>query len=130
MGKLEKVYSYVVVNDNTPIQKLPLLDLLRVIMKELTKNIGAQLDNESVVNKEIMTLQANLYDFLKKATDPIRKGEHSAVLVKVPSLYTPVWKDVINEDLFTRHYNVTVFKPDMDYDLPFDYKILFQVVKD
>lgn len=129
MAKLEKVYEYVVVNDNVPIQKLPLLDLIRVIIKELTKDVASQLDNESELNREIMTLKANLYDFLEKATDPIREGAHYAVSVLVPSLYAPVWKEVINNDLFTKHYNVTVFKPDMEYDLPFNYTMIFEVVK-
>lgn len=129
MAKLEKVYEYVVVNDNVPIQKLPLLDLIRVLIKELTKDVAKQLDNESEINTELMTLKANLYDFLEKATDVIREGTHYAVLVEVPSLYTPVWKEVINSDLFTKHYNVTVFKPDIEYDLPFNYTILFEVVK-
>lgn len=124
----EKVYEYVVLNDNVPVQKLSLLDLLRTIVKELTKDISKQLDNDNIVNVELMTLQANLYDFLYKATDCIRKGEHYAVSVEIPSIYSPVLQDVINEDIFTKHYRVSVLKPDIEYDLPFNYTIVFEVI--
>lgn len=126
--KFEKVYEYVVLNDNVPIQKLSLLDLLRTIVKEITKDITKELDNESIINVELMTLKANLYDFLYKATDSIRKGEHYAVSVEVPSIYSPVLEDVINEDIFTKHYRVSIMKPDMEYDLPFNYTIIFEVI--
>lgn len=125
---IEKVYEYVVLNDNVPVQKLSLLDLIRTIIKELTKDVTKQLDNDSILNVELMTLKANLYDFLYKATDTIRKGEHYAVSVEVPSLYTPVLDEVINEDIFTKHYKVSILKPDMEYDLPFNYNIVFEVV--
>lgn len=131
MAKVEKVYEYISTSADIPIQKYSLLDTIRVLIQYFSKSSASELDKESEVDVELATMSANLSDFLKKVTAPIREGKHKAVLVRVPNMYDPVLEDVINNNKVLSHnYKVTIFKPDISYDVKFKYKILLQVIED
>ena len=96
MAGEKRLYSFVEVDDRTPVQKLKISDQLRVLLKSMTYDAANELHNEDIVTQEYMQLRANLTDFLRRATEPIRDGRHSEVIVNVSTHFSPVFDEVIN----------------------------------
>lgn len=123
----KKLYSYVDVDDSTPIQKLKIWDQLRVLLKHLTYDPANELKSEDAVTTELMTLRANLSTFLKKATDPIRKGKRKEVIVNVSNKFDPVFDEVVKSPEISNFFYVDVVRPKIDYDIPYDFIVRLRV---
>jgi hypothetical protein len=126
----KKLYSFVDVDDSTPIQKLKITDQLRVLLKSFTYDPANDLKNEDIVTQEYLTLRANLYDFLHKATEPIRRGKSKSVIVNISTKFNPVFNDVIQSHEIADLYKVDVVRPKIDYDLPYDIMVRLTVKED
>lgn len=120
MARGKKLYRFVEVDDSTPIQKLKISDQIRVLLKHLTYDAANELKSEDAVTTEIMTLKANLSDFLHKATEPIRRGKHREVIVDVSSKFEPVFDEVINSPEIADFFEVAVVRPKIEYDIPYN----------
>lgn len=127
MASGKKLYSYVDVDDSTPIQKLKIWDQLRVLLKHLTYDPANELKSEDAVTTELMTLRANLSTFLKKATDPIRKGKRKEVIVNVSNKFDPVFDEVVKSPEISNFFYVDVVRPKIDYDIPYDFIVRLRV---
>lgn len=127
MAHGKKLYRFVEVDDSTPIQKLKISDQIRVLLKHLTYDAANELKSEDAVTTEIMTLKANLSDFLHKATDPIRRGKKREVIVNVSNKFEPVFEEVINSHEIADFFEVSVVRPKIDYDLPYDFMVKLKV---
>lgn len=125
----KKLYSYVEVDDSTPIQKLPIMDQLRILLKKLTYDPANELKSEDAVTTEYMTLKANLSDFFRRSTEPIRRGEKSEVIVNVSSKFNPVYNEVINSPDIQNYYYVSEVRPQIEYDIPYDFLVRLTVKK-
>ncbi len=123
----EKVYEYVELDDRIPIQKLSLMDQLRIVLKRFTYDAGQELKRDDAVTKEEMRLRADLTDFLYKATNPIRIGEKRKVLMEISNKFDPVFNSVISSKKFTNYYNIKVMRPQIDYDVPFLFRLELEV---
>lgn len=121
MARGKKLYSYVDVDDSTPVQKLKISDQLRVLLRHLTYDPANELKSEDAVTQELMTLQANLSTFLRKATDPIRSGKCKEVIVNVSNKFDPVWDTVISSHEIADFFDVSVVRPKIEYDIPYDF---------
>ena len=121
------LYTYVDVDDSTPVQKLRISDQLRVLLKSITYDAANELKNEDIVTKERMTLRANLTDFLRKATESIRRGKHKEVIVNISTHFSPVFDEVINSHEIADFYDVSIVKPKIDYDIPYDFMVRLRV---
>ena len=122
MGLFEKkkVFSFIEVDDSTPVAALSPLDQLRIVVKQMTEDPEVELSNENFAMSEIIKLKANLQDFLYKATAPIRKGDRNSVIVSIDSQFQPVLKEVLNSDEIQNYYKVRVAKPKVEYDINYD----------
>ena len=127
MSEGKKLYSFVDINDSTPIQKLKVADQLRVLLKHLTYDPANELKNEDIVTQEYMTLKANLAEFLRRSTEPIRAGKHKEVIVNVSSNFNTVFDEVINSHEIADFFDVDVVKPKIDYDIPYDFMVRLRV---
>ncbi len=127
VSKGKVLYTYVEVDDSTPIQKLKILDQLRVLLKSLTYDEANELKNEDIVTTEYLTLKANLSDFLRKATAPIRKGKKKEVILSLSTYFNPVMDEVLNSREITDYYYVSIVKPKIEYDLPYDVLVRLRV---
>lgn len=127
MAEGKKLYSFVEVDDSTPIQKLKISDQLRLLLKSLTYDPANELKNDDIVTQEYMTLKANLSEFLRRATEPIRKGKRKEVIVNVSTHFNPVFEDVINSHEIADFYYVSVVRPKIDYDIPYDFMVRLTV---
>ena len=107
--KGKKLFSFIAVDDDTPIQKLTFSEQLRVLIQRLT--------NES---KELL-------EFLHKATEKVRQGEHHSVTVSVSSRFKPVLEDVLQSTSISTYYTYTVDEPEIDYDVEYYIQITLEV---
>lgn len=126
----KKLYTFVEVDDSTPIQKLKVRDQLRVLLKHLTYDPANELKNEDAVTMEYMTLKADLSEFLRKATESIRRGKRKEVIVSVSTKFKPVFEEVLNSHEIKDFYYVSVAKPDISYDIPYDIMVKLRVKGD
>ena len=127
MARGKKLYSFVEVNDNTPFQKLKISDQFRVLLKHLTYDSANELRSEDAVTAEYMTLKADLSDFLRKATNPIRRGKKTEVIVNISNSFDPVFEDVINSHEIKDFFEVSVVRPKIEYDIPYDFMVRLKV---
>lgn len=123
----QKVYEYVDLTDDTPIQQLSLLDQLRLAINKLTYDPGQELKRDDAVTKEVMTLKADLLKFLRKSTDPIRNGSRHSVDIVVSSKFKSVLKEVLNSPRYQKFYKIKVSMPEIEYDIPYDISIRLEV---
>lgn len=130
MSEGKKLYSFVEVDDSTPIQKLGLADQLRVLFKQLTYDDANELRNDDIVTQQYMTLKANLSEFLRKATEPIRRGNRHEVIVNISTKFDPVFEEVINSHEIQDFYKVDIVRPKIDYDIPYDIMVRLRVKED
>lgn len=127
MSRGKVLYTFVDVDDSTPIQKLSIMDQLRVLVKSLTYDAANDLKNEDIVTHEYMTLRANLTDFLRKATAPIRSGKSHEVIVNISTRFNPVFDEVIHSKEIADFYDVAVVTPEIEYDIPYDFMVRLRV---
>lgn len=125
--KKKKLFTYVEVDDYTPIQKLSVKDQLRVLIQRLTYDDASELKTEDAVTVNQLTLQANLMEFLHRATDPIRKGEKHKVTVMVSNMFDPVLETVLNSNTIKNYYDIEVQRPDIEYDVKYFITIKMEV---
>ncbi len=123
MASEKRLFTFVEVDDKTPIQKLSLSDQLRVLLKQFTYDPANELKNDDIVTTEYMTLKANLSEFLRKATEPLRSGDKHEVIVNVSTTFNPVLNEVLDSHEIKDFYYVSVVKPKIEYDIPYDYLV-------
>ena len=127
MGLFEKkkLFSFIEVDDSTPVATLSPLDQLRIVAKQLTEDPELELQNEDFALSEVIKLKANLQDFLHKATAPIRKGQRKSVVVSIDSKFNPVINEVLHSQEIQNYYKVEIAKPKINYDI--DYNIMVKL---
>lgn len=127
MATGKRLYTFVEVDDSTPVQKLKISDQLRVLLKSLTYDAANDLKNDDIVTQEYMQLRANLTDFLRKATEPIRSGQNREVIVNISTHFNPVFDEVINSPEIRDFYDVAIVEPKIEYDIPYDKMVRLRV---
>lgn len=127
MATGKRLYTFVEVDDSTPVQKLKISDQLRVLLKSLTYDAANDLKNDDIVTQEYMQLRANLTDFLRKATEPIRSGQNHEVIVNISTHFNPVFDEVINSPEIRDFYDVAIVEPKIEYDIPYDKMVRLRV---
>lgn len=125
--KRQRLFTYVEVDDKTPIQKLSIKDQLRVLLKRLTYDEASELKSEDAVTINQMQLKADLLDFIQKATEPISKGEHKKVKLSVSNQFDPVLDEVLESKSIVSFYEVVVLRPDIEYDIPYFIHVILEV---
>lgn len=127
MPSEKRLFTFVEVDDKTPIQKLSLGDQFRVLLKQFTYDPANELKNDDIVTTEYMTLKANLSEFLRMSTEPLRSGKRREVIVNVSTDFNPVLQEVLNSHEIKDFYHVDVVKPKIEYDIPYDYLVRLRV---
>lgn len=124
---MEKTFSYVVDDGTVAIQKLALADQFRMLLRRLFYDQALELQTDSVLTNEILTLSATLHEFLQTALDPIRRGEKKGLVAAVPSVFLPVLEQVCLSEKYTKYYDVEIIKPHLEYDIPHEIKVILKV---
>jgi hypothetical protein len=123
----ERVFEYVELSDDVPIQKLRIIDQLRILLKRFTYDAGLELKRDDALTREEMELRADLITLLTVSTEPIRRGEKKNVILSVSNRFDPVLESVIKSKRFQRYYNITVRRPQIEYDIHYFILIKLEV---
>lgn len=123
MRQGKKLFSFVEVDANTPIQKLSVLDQFRVLIKKMANDDAAELKADDAVTQNLLHLKADLIGFLDMAVEPIRQGKKFAVSVAISSDFEPVLQEVLNSSKFKNYYEITVSKPDIEFDVTYQIRV-------
>lgn len=127
MAKRKKLFSFVDVTENTPIQKLSVMDQVRVMIKKMSHDDAEELRADDAVTQNLMRLKADLMGFLDTALEPLRQGKKYAVSVLIPNEYAPVLDEVLSSTKIANFYTVKVTRPDIEYDIKYDIRIDLEV---
>ena len=127
MSEKKKLYTYIEVDDSTPIQKLKISDQLRVLLRQLTHDDANDLKNDDIATTHLLTLKANLFDIFYKSTAPIRNGKKKNVVVSVDSVFEPILNEVLSSPDIRNYYEVQVAKPEIEYDIPYNFLVKLTV---
>jgi len=125
----EVVFTYVVDDGRVPIQKLSLMDQLRVLIKKLFYDESAELKRADVITQEELRLKTNLIQFLTKATEPIRSQGKKSVVFTLHSKFLKSLEGIMNDESsrFTKYYTIEVNKPSVEYDVDYFVTVTMKV---
>lgn len=126
----QKLSSYIEIDDNTPMIKLSIHDQMRVILNKMAHDDARELDNEDAFAISEAKRRANLEDFLRKATKPIREGVHTSVSLSISSEFDDILKDVLESPQISRYYTVKMVRPEVDYNVHFNILVRLEVRQD
>lgn len=129
MQKKRKLFSYIEVDDNTPIQKLGVMDQLRVLIRKMGQDDASELTAEDAVTQNLLQLKADLLQLLDDALEPIRMGKKYAVSLSISNEFDPVLDEVLKSSRIANYYDVTVTRPDIEYDITYNMRVDLVVKK-
>lgn len=123
----KKLFSFVEVDDSTPIQKLTFTEQLRVLVRRLTSEDKEQLKAEDAEVIYQLQLKADLLEFIHKATEKVRQGLHHSVTISISSRFLPVLDDVLESASIATYYTTKVARPDIEYDIEYFIHVTLEV---
>lgn len=127
MGKARKLFSFIEVDENTPIQKLTVMDQIRVVIKKMTHDDAAELMAADAVTQQQLRLKADLIGFLDTCLAPIREGKNRAVSISLSNEFDPVIDEVFNSRRIANYYDVKITRPDIDFDVKYFMRVDMEV---
>lgn len=127
--KEEIVFTYVVDDGRVPIQKLSLMDQLRVLVKKMFYDESTEIKRADVITQEELRLKTNLIQFLTKATEPIRSHGKKSVTFSLHSKFLKSLEDITKDSSsrFTKYYTIEVSKPKVEYDIDYYVTVVMKV---
>lgn len=127
MGRAKKLFSFIEVDENTPIQKLTVMDQIRVVIKKMTHDDAAELAAADAVTQQQLRLKADLIGLLDNCLAPIREGKHKVVSISLSNEFDPVIPEVFESRRIANYYNVTITRPDIDFDVKYFMRVDMEV---
>jgi hypothetical protein len=124
----EKILEYVELDEHTSIQKLSLLDQLRVLLRRITYDESNELKRMDVETVDYLRKRSNLLQFLLQATEPLRKGQHKTVEVQISSKFDTVLKEVLSLERFTEYYHIEIQRPELEYNIHHYITVRFEII--
>lgn len=125
--KGKRLYTFIDADDSVPFSKLKIGEQLRILMRKLTYDPAVELAAEDAVTAEYLQLRADLLDFINKAVDPIRKGNHTNVTLAISGKFAVVLDDVIASKELRNYFHIKVSRPKTDYDAHADILLRLEV---
>ncbi len=125
--KGKKLFSFLEVTDETPIQKLSVAEQFRLLVRRLSNSDAEQLKADSAETVYMLQLQANLREFLYKATAKVRNGDEKSVTMELSSKFLPVLDVVLNSPSIKPFYTWKVDKPEVDLDIEYFFTLTLEV---
>lgn len=111
MAKKEKVFEYVVIDDNINIQKLSIKDKIHLLIDKWLHDDTIELQKQMIEVTEELTLRTTLETFLLKSTRKLVEGKEKSVTVRIPSDFRPVLKDALKIREIKDFYDVKLYIP-------------------
>lgn len=123
----KKLFSFLEVTDDTPVQKLGVLDQFRLLVRKLSNSDAEQLKADSAETVYNLQLQANLQEFIHKAATKVRNGDEKSVTMQLSSKFLPVLDGVLNSPSIKPFYTWTIEKPEVDLDIDYFFTLTLEV---
>lgn len=127
MARGQKLFSFLEVTDETPIQKLTVMEQFRLLVRKLTNSDKEQLRADDAETIYQLQLQADLLEFITKATNKVRQGKARSVTMRISSKFLPVLDEVLESPSIKPFYTYTVRKPQIDYDIDYYFRLTLEV---
>lgn len=125
--KGKKLFSFLEVTDETPIQKLSVTDQFRLLVRRLSNSDAEQLKADDAETVYHLTLKADLQEFLHKATAKVRNGDEKSVTMSISSKFLPVLDEVLEGSTIKPFYTYKIDKPEVDLDIDFFLRLTLEV---
>jgi hypothetical protein len=125
--KKQKLYSYTVVTDRTPVYKLSIPDQLRLLFRKLFDDGGELLKAEDAKTAETLKLQADLTEFFYRAARPLREGRENSVTMEISGRFGCVLDETLNSVKIAKYYNGTVKRPRSEFGSPNKFFVTLEV---
>lgn len=126
MADEEKVFSYIELTDDVPVQKLSIMEQIRLLMFRFLYDESKELQTETVLQHARLTLRSDCIKFLLKATEPIRQGRKKSVTINLSSKFDVVLNEALEHAKIAPYYKATILsRPQPEYDIPFE--IIFKL---
>lgn len=125
--KGKKLFSFLEVTDETPIQKLSIMDQFRLLVRRLSNSDAEQLKADDAETVYELQLKADLQEFLYKATKKVRNGEEQSVTMNISSKFLPVLDSVLEGPTIKPFYTYEIHKPEVDLDIDYFIRLTLEV---
>lgn len=125
--KGKKLFSFLEVTDETPIQKLSIMDQFRLLVRRLSNSDAEQLKADDAETVYELQLKADLQEFLYKATQKVRNGEEKSVTMNISSKFLPVLDSVLEGSTIKPFYTYEIHKPEVDLDIDYFIRLTLEV---
>ena len=122
----KKLFSFLEVTDDTPIQKLSIAEQFRLLVRKLSNSDAEQLKADSAETVYMLQLQADLREFLYKATAKVRNGDEKSVTMEISSKFLPVLNTVLNSPAINPFYTWSISKPEIDLDIDYFFTLTLE----
>ena len=122
----KKLFSFLEVTDDTPIQKLSIAEQFRLLVRKLSNSDAEQLKADSAETVYMLQLQADLREFLYKATAKVRNGDEKSVTMEISSKFLPVLDTVLNSPAINPFYTWSISKPEIDWDIDYFFTLTLE----
>ena len=122
----KKLFSFLEVTDDTPIQKLSIAEQFRLLVRKLSNSDAEQLKADSAETVYMLQLQADLREFLYKATAKVRNGDEKSVTMEISSKFLPVLNTVMNSPAINPFYTWSISKPEIDLDIDYFFTLTLE----
>lgn len=122
----KKLFSFLEVTDDTPIQKLSIAEQFRLLVRKLSNSDAEQLKADSAETVYMLQLQADLREFLYKATAKVRNGDEKSVTMEISSKFLPVLDTVLNSPAINPFYTWSISKPEVDWDIDYFFTLTLE----
>lgn len=122
----KKLFSFLEVTDDTPIQKLSIAEQFRLLVRKLSNSDAEQLKADSAETVYMLQLQADLREFLYKATAKVRNGDEKSVTMEISSKFLPVLDTVLNSPAINPFYTWSISNPEIDWDIDYFFTLTLE----
>lgn len=123
----KKLFSFLEVTDETPIQKLSVMEQFRLLIRKLSNSDREQLKADDAETIYSLQLQADLLEFIKRATERLRNGQERSVTLQLSSKFLPVIDEVLDGPSIKPFYTTRVDNPQIDYDIDYYFTVYMEV---
>jgi hypothetical protein len=122
---LARLYSYIDTTDDTSLEDVGFVQKAIAIIFQWFKESGresAERDKlENIVSEDLLTLQADLIQYIDKALEPIKQGKKRKVTLSIDSNFVPVLESSMEK--YKSTFNIDyVSWPKVDYK--YNYQVI------
>lgn len=123
----KELFRSPVIDDNTNLSTLSIIDLLRVIIKALSKNDEAELNAQERINKDKLKKIGSLRKFIENSISEMKEKKKTSVTTNMSSTYLPYIDEVINNKTgLGRFYNFKISRNE-NIPLTIEHKFILRI---